>query len=223
MKIKQTQPALALKPTQFSVGLLEIECRVKEYEKMKAKKRMKLVRDTRVPVVISPWKELCISDHHHFVFACWQAGVKHVKVKVVKDLSRSNLTHQQFWRKMARDRHAYLYDQFGTGPRDPLYLPIDVRGMADDPYRSLTWIVRRLGGFKNSTQAFAEFKWADFFRRNRLLHSQGRKGFLRAIRKAIRLAQSTKAGRLPGYAPQRPKKHANPDKFLRESDYIPDV
>lgn len=100
---------------------------------------------------------------------------------------------------MKKEHHCYPYDQFGEGPRSPLYLPIDVRGMADDPYRSLAWMVRKEGGYENSNETFAEFQWADLFRKHRLLESTGRSGFQRALHRAVRLAQSREAKDLPGY------------------------
>ena len=68
----------------------------------------RLIKDTPVPVVISPSRELCIIDHHHFVFACWHADVKEVRVKVVKDLSHSKLRYREFWQMMAQKRYDYL-------------------------------------------------------------------------------------------------------------------
>src|SRR5665213_1271385 len=88
MKVKKYQPTLSLKPTQFSVGLLEVEYKVLELKKLKPKKLAKLVHHTPIPILISPWKELCVVDHHHFLFACWHADIREVHVKVVKDLSR---------------------------------------------------------------------------------------------------------------------------------------
>ncbi len=77
--------------------------------------------------------------------------------QVVKDYSRSKLTYHRFWQRMAREKRADLFDQFGGGPRDQLYLPTDIRGMADDPYRSLAWMARKAGGYENSPETFAEF------------------------------------------------------------------
>jgi hypothetical protein len=133
MKIKKYQPTLSLKPTQFAVGLLEVEYKVVEFKNMKKKKLQKLIEETAVPVVISPWKELCVIDHHHYLFACWHANIHKVRVKVVKDYSKDKLSYHQFWRKLARLNYAYLYDQFGNGPQNALYLPMDVRGMAALP------------------------------------------------------------------------------------------
>ncbi len=71
------------------------------------------------------------------------------------------------------------------------------RGVADDPYRSLAWFVRKSGAFENSTRNFAEFKWANFFRDRRLLDRDGPAGMPRALLKAVALAQSPAAKSYP--------------------------
>jgi hypothetical protein len=198
MKLKSRQPVLSLKPTQFAVGILEVEFKAHELAEMPSKKRKALVESKPIPVVISPFKELCIIDHHHFLFACFHAGVKEVKIEVVADYSDSKLSYSRFWKKMRKKKYAYLYDQFGEGPRNPLYLPDDIRGMADDPYRSLAWIIRKEGAFSNSDETFSEFQWADFFREHHLLESNGRRGMHKAVKKGIQLVKKKQPSHLPG-------------------------
>ncbi len=221
MKIKKYQPTLSLKPTQFSVGLLEVEYKVVGLKKLKSKKLKKLIDETEIPVVISPWKEICVTDHHHFLFACWHADIRKVRVRVIKDFSNAKLSYHQFWRKLAKMNLAYLYDQFGEGPRNPLYLPMDIRGMADDPYRSLAWITRKEGGYENSNKTFAEFAWADFFRKRKLLERQGRKGFHLAFQRAVKLAKSNSAMGLPGYINKKKQISKLEDQALIKSKYVP--
>jgi hypothetical protein len=199
VKVKSKQPPLALKPTQFSLGIREAERKIRKLKKLSRKQRARLVRKKPIPVVVSPWRELCVVDHHHFLFACWAVGIKKVRVKVVADFSKSRLTYEKFWRTLGKKRLAYLYDQFGQGPRLALYLPLDVRGMADDPYRSLAWMVRKRGAYRNSDETFGEFKWADFFRAHKLLDQHGRLGYERAVHLGSRLARSPEAQGLPGY------------------------
>lgn len=199
MKVKKYQATLSLKPTQFSVGIAEVEYKVHAMKSLKKRKLLALVEKTVIPVVLSPWSELCVTDHHHFLFACWHANILKVHVEVVEDLSKSKLSYHAFWKRMATKNYAYLYDQFGDGPRSPLYLPDDVRGMADDPYRSLAWIVRKEGGYEKSDTTFAEFRWADFFRSKRLLHLHGKDGLHDAVLRAFTLARSKAARSLPGY------------------------
>jgi hypothetical protein len=219
MKIAQYQPTLSLKPTQFSLGFAEIEYKVAEMMKLKKSKLDKFIDKHPIPVVLSPWKELCVTDHHHFLFACWHANIKKVRVEVIKDYSSSKLSYVQFWKKMAKQNYAYLMDQFGEGPRSPLYLPSDIRGMADDPYRSLAWIVRKEGAYEKNTASFSEFIWANFFRKRALLSKQGKEGLKNIVGKAHRLAVSEEAKDLPGYI--SPKKIAQAvDQTLAQTNYI---
>jgi len=199
MKVSKYQPPLALRPTQYSVGMKEIEHEARKLRKLESKKLRNVIRKTKVPVVVSPWKELYLTDRHHYVFACSLAGVRKVRIHVVKDHSKSRTSYRKFWTQMRRQRLAYSEDQFGDGPRSPLYLPNDIRGLADDPYRSLAWLVRREGGYRNSDEPFAEYKWANLFRRRRLLESKGRRGLVPAVKPSLDLARSPSAKRLPGY------------------------
>jgi hypothetical protein len=222
MKIKSMQPTLSLRPTQFAVGLLEIEYKLIEMRKLEAQKLAQLVDETPIPVIVTPWRDLCLIDHHHYLFACWHAGVTEVRVQVAEDFSDSKLSYVRFWRSMAKKNHAYLHDQFGEGPREPLYLPLDIRGMSDDPYRSLAWMVRKEGGYENSTVSFAEFQWADFFRARKLLQRRGREGFHQAVQKGLKLAHSEAAAKLPGYYPKnRRKVNFDEADLLTRSKYVP--
>jgi hypothetical protein len=218
-KIAKHQPVLSLKPTQFSVGMVEVEYKSKKMLRL-SKKALKLLVDQRpIPVVLSPWNELCIIDHHHFVCACWHANVKKVRVELVKDYSTHKMSYVQFWKQMAKLNYAYLMDQFGNGPQSPLYLPSDIRGVADDPYRSLAWIVRKEGAYEKSSASFAEFLWAKFFRDKKLLSKQGKSGLKNVVGKAIRLAKSEEAKHLPGFV--SPKiADAAIDKSLAKTAYI---
>ncbi|MBC7397721.1 MAG: hypothetical protein H7333_09790, partial [Bdellovibrionales bacterium] len=82
-------------------------------------------------------------------------------------------------------------------------------------YRSLAWIVRKEGGFEKSDVTFAEFRWAGFFRKKRLLHKHGKDGLHDAVMRAFVLARSRSAKSLPGYID--PKKiEADAVKHLKE-------
>jgi hypothetical protein len=190
---------LDLKPTQFAVGMLEVDEKIATVRKFSKKKRRAFLAETPVPVVCSPKGILYVIDHHHFLCVCYHVGIKKVYVNVVHDLSKKKISYRNFWKWMTKNRSAYPYCQFGEGPRDPVYLPRDIRGLADDPYRSLAWYVRKAGGFSNSDRNFAEFKWANFFRSRRLLQLEGVDGMPDALLKASKLAQSPAAKALPGF------------------------
>jgi hypothetical protein len=190
---------LALRPTQFAVGMLEVDEKIEVVRKFGRKQRKAYVRDNPVPVIIAPDGAPYVTDHHHFLAVCYHVGIKKVAIKVVKNWSRRKMSYSAFWKWMWKSRHSYPFCQFGEGPRKALYLPRDIRGVADDPYRSLAWFVRKAGAFANSERNFAEFKWANFFRAKRLLDRHGMAGMPAALVKASRLAQSHEARRLPGF------------------------
>ncbi len=194
--------------------MLEVDEKIAIVRKLGKKKRRAFIESTTVPVVISPHGEMYIVDHHHFLCVCYHAGIKKVRVSVVRDLSSSRMSYERFWRWMFHTRNAYPYCQFGEGPRKALYLPRDIRGLADDPYRSIAWFVRKAGGFDNSDRNFAEFKWANFFRSHRLLDRYGPRAMPRALLAAAKLAQSAAAKDLPGFEALAPKKEARVAKKL---------
>jgi hypothetical protein len=197
--MKHRQKVLDLRPTQFAVGMLEVEEKIKLARRYDKKQIREFIDDNPIPVVVGPRVDLYIVDHHHFLAVCYHIGIKKVRVHVVRKLSKKRMTYSQFWKWMFKNRNAYPYCQFGEGPRKALYLPKDIRGLADDPYRSLAWFVRKAGGFDNSERNFAEFKWANFFREKRLLDREGLAGMSRALVKAVSLAQMPEARRLPGF------------------------
>jgi hypothetical protein len=196
MKVK----ILNLRPTQFAVGMLEVDEKIKEISQYSKKKLKKFVKTNIVPVVRGLDQELYVVDKHHFLTICFQLGIKRVNVDIIKDFnSDSDLTYEEFWTWMFSTRNSYPFCQFGEGPREPFYLPHDVRGLADDPYRSIAWFVRKAGAFENSDKNFAEFQWANFFRSKNLLHKHGKKGLPEALLEAVRLSQSEEARNLPGF------------------------
>lgn len=197
--MKKTQPLLSLKPTQFSMGVAEIERKVEELEKLGRKGIKQRLRENPIPVVISPHEHLYIIDHHHALYSYWCVGITKVPVKVLHDFSKSRLSFLEFWKEMAERNWAHLFDQFGDGPRSPLYLANDIRGLGDDPYRSLAWMVREQGGYEKSEEPFSEFRWASFFREHKLLHQEGRRALLGCIKPAVKLARSPAARGMPGY------------------------
>ena len=197
--MKARHRVLDLKPTQFAVGMLEVEEKIALVRAMRKRDVREYVESNPVPVIVGPHGDLYIIDHHHFLTVCYHCGIKRVRIDIVEDRSKSRMSYRQFWRWMFRSRNTYPFCQFGEGPREALYLPRDVRGLADDPYRSLAWFVRKAGGFASSEKNFAEFRWANFFRSRKLLDRHGPLGLPRALKRAVALAQSPAAKDLPGF------------------------
>ncbi len=191
------EPALELRPTQMSVGMREVADKAEHLRGMKPEKADAWLKERPVPVVLGPRGRMYLIDHHHLVRAAWEAGIARVHVEVKADLS--GLSEDKFWERMAREKWVYPYDQFGKGPHDPQDLPENVRGMADDPYRSVAGAVRDRGGYEKSEEPFAEFLWAQFFRERLTVHPIYH-DFEEAVAEALKLAKTEAAKHLPGWA-----------------------
>jgi hypothetical protein len=75
---------------------------------------------------------------------------------------------------------------------------MNVRGLADDQFRSLAWALREEGGFNKSPTPFCEFSWADFLRR-KIKIERTDVGFKSALEQAMKLAKTKEAAKLPGF------------------------
>ncbi len=187
---------LELRPTQFMLGMMEVEFKLSRMKKMNANQMKAYIDDNVIPVIIGPKKEMYIIDHHHFARSCWEQGITSYKIDVIEDLS--HLNEKKFWKTMIEKKWTYLMDQFGSGPHSPQDLPPNIAYMANDFYRSLAWVLRNEGVIQKHSKPFYEFEWGVFFRANQGW-SLNQSNFEKALAKARKLARSKRASKLPGY------------------------
>jgi hypothetical protein len=184
-----------LRPTQLTVGYVEVTLKAEEWARM-AKKRRKLEIEHHVfPAVLGPGRDHFIVDHHHLGIALIEQGIKDVQVAVLDDLSW--LETSVFWQTMEFRSWSHPYDRRGRR-RDYRDMPRHLTQLEDDPYRSLAGLVRRAGGFAKDQEPFVEFLWAEFFRRRipvRAIRREPR----RATALGLKLARSSQARYLPGW------------------------
>jgi hypothetical protein len=203
LSAKDHHPVLRVRdlhPTQFAVGMREVE-----FRQATLAARFTRSRDTYRPmddedhaeVVKAPNGKYYIVDGHHLVRALSNLRVKEIEVHLRKDWSDLE-SMEEFWEKMEENEWAYLKDETGR-PRSPRSLPSNVRKLKDDPYRSLAWYVKKSGAFEKTEIPFAEFAWAEFFRKHITLEGKSDEEFRKAVKKAIRLARKHRAEDLPGY------------------------
>ena len=186
---------MRLRPTQFSVGLAEVEVKASEWKRMKKKDRDHAIQSHVFPAVLGLNHDFYITDHHHLGVALLEEGVKEVWVTKLDDMSW--LDPLTFWRTLEFRGWAHLYDH--RGRRRPYTdIPGKLTQLRDDPYRSLAGLVRTGGGYAKDETPFSEFLWADFFRA-RIPVSQIKSKQDQAVRAAIKLAHSREARYLPGW------------------------
>jgi hypothetical protein len=193
-KIHESEVAM-LHPTQITVGMIEVHDKRKQLEKLAPHRLRDHLALHPIPAVIGHQGRLYITDHHHLGRALWEEGVETTFFVVEADLSELPL--ESFWAEMRSKHWAHPIDD--RGQRQPIEtLPKHIKGLIDDPYRSLAGYVRDAGGYEKTPTAFAEFLWADFFR-HRVRIGPKRENFERAVDEALTLAHSAAARHLPGF------------------------
>ncbi len=100
-------PILDLRPTQITVGMREVEKKLKAF-KDKGEKAGTFLGTHVIPVVLGPKKRPYILDHHHLALALHRDGVEHVLTSVVSDLS--SLDKETFWFVLAHKNWMLFFD-----------------------------------------------------------------------------------------------------------------
>ena len=101
------------------------------------------------------------------------------------------------WLEMDRRLWVHPLDQNGVRHRYGA-IPHHLDKLVDDIYRSLAGYVRDAGGYAKTPTAFAEFVWADFFRRALAIEDVAA-DFETAVTRATALARSPAAQAMPGF------------------------
>jgi hypothetical protein len=193
--VLHSTPIADLRPTQMTVGMREVAEKREAWRRHEPKKRVEFLRAHMVPAILGPEKQPYVVDHHHLARALHDEGQKNVFITIVADLSK--LEEGAFWTVLDFRAWTHPYDARGRR-REFSELPKSIKGLKDDPYRSLAGELRRVGGYAKDTTPFSEFLWADFLRR-RIKPKAVDKDFSAALEKALALAKSPEADYLPGW------------------------
>lgn len=184
-----------LHPTQLTVGMREVHDKKKRLTALSAAEQREFMRARPIPAVLGPGDRLYITDHHHLGRAAYEAGVETGFFEIVADLSACD--RAGFWARMDEEHWVHPLDAAGVRHRYAA-IPDHLEQLVDDAYRSLAGYVRDRGGFAKTPAAFAEFVWADFFRRTIAVEDLEH-DFAAAVETALRLARSEAAHGLPGH------------------------
>ena len=137
-----------LRPTQITVGMIEVVDKRRHIAKMMRDRPHRLARyiaDHAILTVAGYDGRYYLVDHHHLGRALWEAGVETGPFEVIGDLSA--LEKEAFWREMERQHWVHPYDETGR-KRDFSDIPHHLKSLRDDPYRSLAAHVRNAGGIE---------------------------------------------------------------------------
>ncbi len=193
-KIKESSFEKLL-PTQITVGMIEVADKVKELKALAPDARTEFMRAHTMPAVIGPQGRVHIIDHHHLGRAAWETGIETGFFEIQADLS--SVAAKDFWHEMEKNLWIHPLDENGVRHYYSS-IPTHLRNLIDDRYRSLAGYVRYAGGFEKTSTPFAEFAWADFFRRTVPIELV-RADFTAAVKMAVPLAHGHLAKALPGF------------------------
>jgi hypothetical protein len=184
-----------LHPTQLTVGMIVVQDKKRHLESLSPADRESFMKDHPMPAVLGPQGILYITDHHHLGRAALEAKVPTGFFLVEADLSKC--TPEAFWKEMNENQWVHPLDENGVRHYYAT-IPDRLGKLVDDVYRSLAGYVRDAGGFEKTPTAFAEFIWADFFRRNVAIETV-RADFKTAVEAGLSLARSKWAKQIPGF------------------------
>lgn len=193
-KLKRA-PLEDLRPTQLTVGMLEVHEKKKHLAALAPKDLEDFLQAHPMPTVIGPHGALYITDHHHLARAALEVRVATGYLTIEDDLSELGM--KAFWEHMDEQLWVHPLDQNGIRHQYES-LPRHLGDLVDDVYRSLAGYVRDAGGYDKTRTAFAEFIWADFFRRTVPIEDLSA-DFHEAVRRAKFLARSPLAKGIPGF------------------------
>jgi hypothetical protein len=129
-----------LRPTQLTLGLLEVKERTVKLEKQSSADRKRYLEKKAIPYVLGPRKHIYIVDHHHLARALWSIDIREAMLGD-KVADWSELAEQPFWRKMEKNGYCWPID--ADGNRRPFAaIPHHIGELTDNVWRSLARRVR---------------------------------------------------------------------------------
>ncbi|NBQ53881.1 MAG: chromosome partitioning protein ParB [Proteobacteria bacterium] len=190
-----------IRPGQMTIGVAEARIRAAGIETMNGEERRQYLEEHPISIALGPKGRIHLIDGHHLSYALIELesrGVMAAKApaKTLGDLSES--TESDFWKTMQKRNWVYLFDE-KDAPVKPGDLPQQMKGLRDDRQRSLAWLLREEGCYKDLDRPFQEFAWAQFLRTLVPVPDNRAESFRSALLAAKKLAHEAAAADLPGY------------------------
>ena len=104
-----------LRPTQLTVGMIEVADKKARLAALAPKDQADFMAAHPMPVVLGPGAKLFITDHHHLARAALEARVTNGFYTVEADLSDHN--PDDFWKEMDKNLWVHPLDQHGVRHR----------------------------------------------------------------------------------------------------------
>ncbi|MEL6545711.1 MAG: ParB/Srx family N-terminal domain-containing protein, partial [Myxococcota bacterium] len=151
--------------TQPSIGRFEVSLKADRFKLMSSRDLdgyldEKRDKDKAVRVV-KRRRRFFVVDGHHTLSAIRASGIaRELELDLIEDYSDASDDH--FWSKM-RENH-WLFLRCKGERLEPEALPGSLDALVDDPFRSIAWLIRKMGAYEDLKVPYQEFAVADFLR-----------------------------------------------------------
>src|SRR6202020_432580 len=100
-----------LRPTQITVGLIEVAFKRKELEALSKHAQRDFLATHPIPAVLGPQDRVFITDHHHLARAALESGIDTGFFLLEAEMGSFDAT--LFWHTMRAQRWAHPIDEHG--------------------------------------------------------------------------------------------------------------
>lgn len=198
---KEKYPSIetaVLHPTQLVLGRAEVNWLTVRLRAMSASELSKYIETHPVKVVFDPAGKAYVIDGHHLVTAAKRLKIENLQIKVAKTFTEAD---GSFWETMVRKKWTYLKDENGKPVSPEEIERMTFEQMRDDPYRTLSWLLRKNGVYEDMDTPFQEFDWAEFLRTKIVLPTDLNEisDWMDYADRSIKFVISEEAKNLPGW------------------------
>lgn len=200
-----------VRPTQFLFSPLAARKKTKKFSKAYNEGDLhELLSSKILPAVIGPDQQFYILDGHHTSYGLKKSAIPKNKKQLFLRIQKNCVTcsFEGFERYMTETGKArsFLYD-INYEKRRFFELPSSIEMLIDDPYRSLSWLVRKESCYKKVQRNYLEFTWAkvirdEFTALGIILSESKKKKLKKLVGKACLIVKKEKYSHLPGYNPE---------------------
>lgn len=154
-----------LAPTQPTIGRFEVLLKSDRFKLMGPRALDGYLGEKRskgkAVQVVKGLHRYYVVDGHHTLTAML-AGDAPSELDLDLRADYSGMRPEEFWRRMQEE--GLVHTRALGAPVEVSQLPGTFDGLVDDPFRSIAWLIRKMGAFQDLKRPYQEFAVADFLR-----------------------------------------------------------
>lgn len=154
-----------LAPTQCTIGAFEVRLKADRFRLMSPRDVDGYIEEKRddgkpVSLVKGLHRYFVVDGHHTLCAIVGSSEPRELYLDLVADFSGEDASG--FWKQMRKA--GFVLEQSLGAPVKPEDFPERLPDLVDDPFRSVAWLIRKMGAFEDLKKPYQEFAVADFLR-----------------------------------------------------------